>query len=216
VTTLEVMPVAQFPGRFNWGYDGTHLFAPAHQYGTPDDMRRFVDAAHAHGLAVILDVVYNHLGPSGNYLPQFSPYWFNPAHTTDWGEAINYDGPHSAGVREFVVANAAYWVDEFHLDGLRLDATQAIVDASPRHVLAELGDAVRRVARARGLAWPWIVNENESSTSGWCSRPTCPAGAPSTRSGTTTSTTPRASRSRGATRRTSATTAGGRASSSPR
>ncbi|HZF68911.1 MAG TPA: malto-oligosyltrehalose trehalohydrolase [Gemmatirosa sp.] len=161
VTTLEIMPIAQFPGRFNWGYDGTHLFAPAVQYGTPDDMRRFVDAAHAHGLAVILDVVYNHLGPSGNYLPQFSPYWFNPAHTTDWGDALNYDGPHAHGVREFVVSNGAYWVDEFHLDGLRLDATQAIVDESPRHVLAELGDAVRRVARAAGRTWTWIVNENE-------------------------------------------------------
>jgi maltooligosyltrehalose trehalohydrolase len=157
VTTLEVLPIAQFPGRFNWGYDGVGLYAPAHQYGTPDDVRRFVDRAHALGLAVILDVVYNHLGPDGNYLAQFGPY-FNPAHRTDWGDAINFDGTDSGGVREFFAANAGYWVDEFHLDGLRLDATHAIVDDSPRHVLAEIGERARAAAPGRQV---YLVNENE-------------------------------------------------------
>lgn len=161
VTTLEVLPVHAFPGRFGWGYDGVQLFAPSAQYGAPDDMRRFVDRAHALGLAVVLDVVYNHLGPDGNYAPQFSPYWFNPGHTTDWGAAINFDGPHSGPVRAFVAANGRYWVEEFRVDGLRLDATQAIVDASPVHVLAELGAAVRGAAAALGGRRTWIVNENE-------------------------------------------------------
>ncbi|GJG88182.1 malto-oligosyltrehalose trehalohydrolase [Gemmatimonadetes bacterium T265] len=161
VTTVEVMPVHQFPGRFGWGYDGVQLFAPASQYGTPDDMRRFVDRAHALGLAVVLDVVYNHLGPDGNYLPQFSPYYFNPAHHTDWGAAINFDGPHAGPVRAFYVANARYWVEEFRVDGLRLDATQAIVDDSLVHVLAEAGAAVRAAGEALGGRATWIVNENE-------------------------------------------------------
>jgi maltooligosyltrehalose trehalohydrolase len=161
LTTLEVMPVHAFPGRFGWGYDGVQLFAPSAQYGTPDDMRHFVDRAHALGLAVVLDVVYNHFGPDGNYLGQFSPYWFNPDHKTDWGDAINYDGAHSRPVRDFVVANGRYWVEEFRVDGLRLDATQAIVDDSPVHVLAELGAAVRAAAEAIGGRRTWIVNENE-------------------------------------------------------
>ena len=167
VTTLEIMPVAQFPGRFNWGYDGVDLFAPAHQYGAPDDMRRFVDRAHAAGLAVILDVVYNHLGPDGNYLAQFSPHYFTSTRPTEWGDALNFDGPHSAAVRELYVANAGYWIDEFHLDGLRLDATQAIVDASPRHVLADIGARVRGAGRGRRT---WVVNENEPQEA-WLLRP---------------------------------------------
>ncbi|MDF1504169.1 malto-oligosyltrehalose trehalohydrolase [Roseisolibacter sp. H3M3-2] len=158
VTTLEVLPVAQFPGRFNWGYDGVGLYAPAHQYGTPDDMRAFVDRAHALGLAVILDVVYNHLGPDGNYLAQYAREYFHPTRRTDWGEALNFDGPGSGPVREFFAANAAYWVDEFHLDGLRLDATHAIVDESPRHVLRDVGTRARAAGRGRRV---WIVNENE-------------------------------------------------------
>ncbi|GLC28079.1 malto-oligosyltrehalose trehalohydrolase [Roseisolibacter agri] len=158
VTTIEVMPVGQFPGRFNWGYDGVGLYAPAHQYGTPDDMRRFVDRAHATGLAVILDVVYNHLGPDGNYLGQFSPHYLTSAHHTDWGDALNFDAAHSGPVREYFVANAGYWIDEFHLDGLRLDATHAIVDTSSPHVLAELGQRARAAARGRPI---WIVSENE-------------------------------------------------------
>ncbi|HEY0777101.1 MAG TPA: malto-oligosyltrehalose trehalohydrolase [Gemmatirosa sp.] len=161
VTTLEVMPVHQFPGRFGWGYDGVQLFAPACQYGPPDAMRRFVDRAHALGLAVVLDVVYNHLGPDGNYLPRFSPHYFNPAHHTDWGDAINFDGDRAGPVRAFYVANARYWVEEFHIDGLRLDATQAILDTSPVHVLSEIGAAVRAAGDALGGRATWIVNENE-------------------------------------------------------
>lgn len=161
VTTVEVMPVHQFPGRWGWGYDGVQLFAPACQYGAPEDMRRFVDRAHALGLAVVLDVVYNHLGPDGNYLPQFSPHYFNPHHDTDWGAAINFDGEHAGPVRAFYAANARYWVDEFRVDGLRLDATQAIVDESPVHVLAEAGAGVRAAGKALGGRATWIVNENE-------------------------------------------------------
>jgi maltooligosyltrehalose trehalohydrolase len=142
VTAIELMPVADFPGNRNWGYDGVALFAPARCYGHPDDLRRLVDAAHAQGLAVFLDVVYNHLGPDGNYLGAYSPYYFTKRHHTPWGPAINFDGEHSRIVREFFIENALYWLHEFHFDGLRLDATHAIVDDSPRHFLAELSDRV--------------------------------------------------------------------------
>jgi maltooligosyltrehalose trehalohydrolase len=161
ITCLEVMPVAEFPGSFGWGYDGVDLFAPTRLYGTPDDFRRFVDTAHKNGLAVILDVVYNHLGPDGNYLKQFAPAYFTDKYKTEWGEAINYDGPNSGPVREFFAANAGYWVDEFHLDGLRLDATQNIYDDTPdpaRHVLTEIGRQARRAAGGRSII---LVNENE-------------------------------------------------------
>lgn len=161
ITCLEVMPVAEFPGRFGWGYDGVDLFAPTHLYGEPDDFRRFVDTAHRHGLAVILDVVYNHLGPDGNYLSQFAPAYFSDKHKTEWGEAINFDGPDSGPVREFFTANAAYWIDEFHLDGLRLDATQSIFDDAPKpadHILTQIGRSVRRAARGRQTI---VVAENE-------------------------------------------------------
>jgi maltooligosyltrehalose trehalohydrolase len=158
VTVLEIMPVAEFPGRFGWGYDGVDLYAPTRLYGQPDDMRRFVDQAHAAGLGVILDVVYNHLGPDGNYLGQFAPAYFTDRFQTDWGQAINFDGADAGPVREFFVQNAAYWIDEFHLDGLRLDATQSIFDRSPRHVLAEIGAAVRRAAAPRGAL---LIAENE-------------------------------------------------------
>jgi maltooligosyltrehalose trehalohydrolase len=158
VTVIEVMPVADFPGRFGWGYDGVNLFAPTRLYGRPDDFRTFVDRAHALGLGVILDVVYNHLGPDGNYLKQFADGYFSKGHTTEWGEAINYDGELSGPVREFFTANAAYWIDEFHLDGLRLDATQSIFDDSQRHVLVDVGDACRRAAGKRSVI---LVNENE-------------------------------------------------------
>jgi maltooligosyltrehalose trehalohydrolase len=158
ITMLELMPVAECPGRFNWGYDGVQLYAPYHVYGTPDDFKRFVDAAHGLGLAVILDVVYNHLGPDGNYLPHFSPHYFTDRHGNEWGEAIDFDGPHSQPVRDFFIGNACYWIREFHLDGLRLDATQAIHDASPLHVLAELSERARAVAQPRGI---FLVAENE-------------------------------------------------------
>ena len=160
ITCLEVMPVADFPGRFGWGYDGVNLFAPTRLYGDPDDFRRFVDAAHAAGLGVILDVVYNHLGPDGNYLKQFSPAYFTDKYKTEWGEAINFDGPDAGPVREYFAANAAYWIDEFHLDGLRLDATQNIYDDTTayRHILTEIGRRVREAARGRATI---VVNENE-------------------------------------------------------
>lgn len=159
VTMLEIMPIAEFPGKFGWGYDGVDWFAPAHIYGSPDDLRRFVDRAHGLGLGVILDVVYNHIGPNGNYLTQFSPSYFTHEHVTDWGDAINYDGPDAHGVRAFAIDNAAYWVQEFHFDGLRLDATQNIYDTSQRHVLAELSAAARLAAPERTLVF---VAENES------------------------------------------------------
>jgi maltooligosyltrehalose trehalohydrolase len=138
VTMIELLPVAECPGRWNWGYDGVHLFAPSHQYGDPEALKRFVDRAHALGIAVILDVVYNHLGPDGNYLRCFSPHYFSDKYRTDWGEALNFDGEHCVGTRDFIINNAKYWLREFHLDGFRLDATQSIFDASEPHVIAQL------------------------------------------------------------------------------
>jgi maltooligosyltrehalose trehalohydrolase len=152
------MPVAEFPGRFGWGYDGVDLFAPTRLYGMPDDFRAFVNAAHALGVGVILDVVYNHVGPDGNYLSKFSPYYFSEVKETDWGPAINYDNEHSGPVREFVLGNAGYWIEEYHLDGLRLDATQDIYDDSEEHIIRAIGDQVRKKARQRGTI---IVAENE-------------------------------------------------------
>jgi maltooligosyltrehalose trehalohydrolase len=150
ITVVELMPVAEFPGRFGWGYDGVDLWAPARVYGTPDDLRRLVDRAHALGLGVILDVVYNHLGPDGNYLKAFASDYFTDRHATEWGEALDFDGPRSGPVRELFVENAGYWIDELHFDGLRLDATQAIIDGSDDHLLAAI---VRRV-RVAGAARP--------------------------------------------------------------
>jgi maltooligosyltrehalose trehalohydrolase len=158
ITIVEVMPIAEFEGRFGWGYDGVDLFAPYHHYGTPDDFRRFVDAAHGAGLAVILDVVYNHLGPVGNYLRAFSTSYFTDRYENEWGDAINFDGPDAGPVRELFVSNAGYWIDEFHLDGLRLDATQQIFDASPEHVIAAIGRRAREAAGRRSIV---IVAENE-------------------------------------------------------
>ena len=158
VTVVEVMPVADFAGRFGWGYDGVDLYAPTRLYGNPDAMRAFVDEAHRLGLGVILDVVYNHLGPSGNYLPQFSARYFSDKYGTEWGEPFNYDGEDGGPVREFIVANAGYWIAEFHLDGLRLDATQSMHDASPEHVLAAIGREARRAAAPRSII---LVAENE-------------------------------------------------------
>ena len=143
VTAVELMPLGDFPGERNWGYDGVSLFAPARCYGPPGELRRLVDAAHAQGLGVFVDVVYNHLGPDGNYLGAFSPFYFDGRHQTPWGPAINFDGGQSRPVREFFIENALYWLHEFHIDGLRLDATHAIADDSPRHILAELSDRVR-------------------------------------------------------------------------
>lgn len=142
VTAIELMPVAQFPGGRNWGYDGVHLYAPQNTYGGPRGLKSLVDACHARSLAVVLDVVYNHLGPEGNYLAEFGPY-FTDRHRTGWGPAINFDGPESDAVRDFFVGNAVYWLSEFHIDALRLDATHAIFDESARPLLSELADAVR-------------------------------------------------------------------------
>jgi maltooligosyltrehalose trehalohydrolase len=158
ITCLEIMPVAEFPGRFGWGYDGVNLFAPTRLYGRPANFRRFVDRAHALGIAVILDVVYNHFGPDGNYLKLFSPAYFTDRHDNDWGEAINFDGLGSGPVREFFVANARCWIDEYHLDGLRLDATQAIFDQSEDHIIAAVARQVRSAGRGRVT---FVVGENE-------------------------------------------------------
>jgi maltooligosyltrehalose trehalohydrolase len=158
ITALEVMPVADFPGRFGWGYDGVDLFAPTRLYGTPDDLRAFVDAAHAAGIGVILDVVYNHFGPDGAYHREFSPQYYSDRYENEWGDPINFDGSGSAPVREFFIANAGYWVDEFHIDGLRLDATQQMFDASGVNVMAEITQRVRDAAKGRGTL---LIAENE-------------------------------------------------------
>lgn len=158
ITLIELMPVADFVGRFGWGYDGVDLYAPTRLYGEPDDFRRFIDSAHGHGLGVILDVVYNHFGPEGNYLREYAEDFFSSRHTSEWGESPNFDGPNNAPVREFFLANAAYWIDEFHLDGLRIDATQQIFDNSPEHILTAIADRVREAAGGRGV---YLVAENE-------------------------------------------------------
>lgn len=157
ITMLEVMPVNEWSGRYNWGYDGVCFYAPAHSYGTPDDLRRFVDRAHACGIAVILDVVYNHIGPAGNTLFAWSPHY---KHETagDWGDAFNFDGHRPEGMRELVIENAGYWISEFHLDGLRLDALQAIQDRSGDHVVAALCRRARAAAPDRRI---FIVGEDE-------------------------------------------------------
>ena len=155
ITTIEMMPVNDFPGRRGWSYDGVNLFAPCRLYGTPGELRAFIDRAHALGLAVILDVVYNHFGPAGNSQFTFAPEFRNTQLNGEWGDPLNFA---SRGVREFFATNAAYWIDEFHLDGLRFDATQAIVDEGPRHIVAELARAARAAAPGRRL---WLVGENE-------------------------------------------------------
>jgi maltooligosyltrehalose trehalohydrolase len=158
VTVLELMPIADFPGRFGWGYDGVNLFAPTRLYGTPDECRCFIDRAHGLGMGVMLDVVYNHIGPDGNVLPHFSPEYFIDRHSTDWGEAINYEDAHAGPVREYFLANAGYWIEEFHFDGLRIDATQNIYDSSADHILAAMARRVRQAARGRATL---LVGENE-------------------------------------------------------
>lgn len=173
ITVIEVMPVAEFPGRWNWGYDGVGLYAPAHVYGDPEALKRFVDAAHRLGLGVILDVVYNHLGPDGNYLPAYTHHYFTDRYPNEWGQAINFDGPESFGVRDFFIQNACYWVDEFHLDGLRLDAVHALHDEGPRHVLAELSQAARQAAGVRSIIViaeceaQWIHTIQSIDQGGW-------------------------------------------------
>ena len=169
VTALELMPVADFPGRRGWGYDGALPFAPDSRYGRPEHLKALVDACHARGLAVLLDVVYNHLGPEGNYLPRYAPAFLNPRHRTPWGDAINFDGPGAAVVRQFVIHNALYWLEEFHMDGLRLDAVHAIADESERHVLVELGHAVAAgPGRERHVH---LILENDRNEARFLARP---------------------------------------------
>jgi maltooligosyltrehalose trehalohydrolase len=141
ITHVELLPVNAVNGTWNWGYDGVDWYAVHHPYGGPDGLKRFVDACHARGLAVLLDVVYNHLGPSGNYLPKFGPY-LKPNGRNTWGDLVNLDGPHNAAVRRFIIENALMWLDDFHVDGLRIDAVHALKDESQVHVLTELASEV--------------------------------------------------------------------------
>jgi maltooligosyltrehalose trehalohydrolase len=144
ITAIEIMPIAQFPGHHNWGYDGVYPFAIHEAYGTTGELKQLVNAAHQHGIAVILDVVYNHLGPEGNYLPFFGPY-FTDKYMLYWGKAVNFEGPWCDGVRNYYIQNALMWLDEFHIDGLRLDAVHAIFDSSARHIMEELTEQVRQL-----------------------------------------------------------------------
>jgi maltooligosyltrehalose trehalohydrolase len=158
ITVVEVMPVADFPGKFGWGYDGVNMFAPTRLYGFPDDFRRFIDAAHGLNMGVILDVVYNHVGPDGNYLGEYSDFYVSKRYKNEWGDALNFDGENAAPVREFFASNAAYWIEEYQLDGLRLDATQQIFDESPQHVIALINEYARAAAGDRDII---LVAENE-------------------------------------------------------
>jgi 1,4-alpha-glucan branching enzyme/maltooligosyltrehalose trehalohydrolase len=160
VTAVELMPVANFAGRFGWGYDGVLPYAPHHAYGTPDDLKALVQQAHRLGLMVFLDVVYNHFGPDGNYLHAYAPDFFSKTKSSPWGAAINFDGPGSDTVREFFIQNAVYWVREYQFDGLRLDAVHAISDDSPRHVLQDLSERVRTATAGRHVH---LVLENEDN-----------------------------------------------------
>ena len=157
ISLVHLMPVGTFQGRFGWGYDTTLPFAPFAGYGTPADMRDFVDRAHALGIGVILDVVYNHVG-IGDCFGAFSPHYLSGRHTTEWGKTFNYDGENSGPVRDFVISNAAYWIRDFHIDGLRLDATQAMLDTSRRHIIADIASTVRQAAGERSV---YIVAENQ-------------------------------------------------------
>lgn len=163
ITAIELMPVAEFPGRRNWGYDGVYPFAPQSSYGGHHGLKRLVDACHAFGLAVILDVVYNHLGPEGNYLGDYGPY-FTDKYRTPWGSAINYDGPDSDAVRHYVISNALYWVTEYHIDGLRLDAIHGIFDCSAQHVLKDLASAVHAQAQLLGRQVAVIAESDLNDT----------------------------------------------------
>lgn len=159
ITAIELMPVAEFPGSRNWGYDGVDLYAPHSAYGGPDGLKRLVDACHHAGLAVVLDVVYNHVGPEGNYLAEFGPY-FTDHYRTPWGCAVNFDGPGSDGVRRFVIDNALYWLSEYHIDALRLDAIHSIYDFSPVHILAELAARFHEQAAQLGRL-AWLIGESD-------------------------------------------------------
>jgi 1,4-alpha-glucan branching enzyme/maltooligosyltrehalose trehalohydrolase len=164
ITALELMPLADFPGRFGWGYDGVLPFAPHAAYGTPDELKHFIQEAHRLGLMVFLDVVYNHFGPDGNYLAHYAPQFFSTTHASPWGAAINFDAEGSRTVRDFFIHNALYWVHEYRIDGLRLDAVHAIVDSGTPHILEELSQAVRQSTPARQVH---LVLENERNAYDW-------------------------------------------------
>jgi maltooligosyltrehalose trehalohydrolase len=159
ITAIELMPVAQFPGARNWGYDGVYPYAVQSTYGGPEELKRLVDAAHRAGLAVIMDCVYNHLGPEGNYLPDFMPC-FSHRYKSPWGEALNYDGPYSFGMRRYVIENALYWLCEYHIDALRLDAVHSILDFGAKHLLAELSERFHEEAAKLGRA-AFLIAESD-------------------------------------------------------
>ncbi|RQD77239.1 MAG: malto-oligosyltrehalose trehalohydrolase [Candidatus Syntrophonatronum acetioxidans] len=161
INTIELMPVTQTPGRWNWGYDGVNLFSVNHNYGTPEELKLLVDTCHQKGLSLILDVVYNHLGPEGNYLPRFGPY-FTCKHETPWGPAVNYDDRYSLHTREMVLENVRYWREKYHIDGLRLDAVHTIIDNSPVHILQEIGEQARKLADKEGRGY-WIIAESDEN-----------------------------------------------------
>jgi maltooligosyltrehalose trehalohydrolase len=158
VTLLEIMPVGEFPGGYGWGYDVVHHYAPTHLYGTPDDMRAFVDVAHGLNMGVILDVVYNHCASVGCFLQAYTSDYFTDRYKNDWGNAFNYDGSASRPVREYVLSNVEYWILEFHLDGFRLDATQSMFDSSSKHIIAEISERARAAAGERSVV---LIGENE-------------------------------------------------------
>ena len=160
VTAIELMPIADFPGSRNWGYDGVLLFAPDSSYGKPDDLKLLIDQCHTRGLMVFLDVVYNHFGPEGNYLGSYAPQFFSKVDHTPWGSAINYSGKDSRVVRDFFIHNALFWFEEYHIDGLRLDAVQSIIDKSSKHILTEIAENVRMISGSR---YRHLVLENEDN-----------------------------------------------------
>jgi malto-oligosyltrehalose trehalohydrolase len=168
VNTIELMPVADFPGERNWGYDGVLLFAPDSTYGRPEDLKALVQAAHLRGIAVLLDVVYNHFGPEGNYLRVYAPQFFTDRHRTPWGDGNNFDGAQNRAVRDFFIHNALFWLTEYHMDGLRLDAVHSVIDDSPRHILNELASVVRdSLGQQRHIH---LVLENDSNQAGYLRR----------------------------------------------
>lgn len=167
INVLELMPVCEFYGDFGWGYDGVNLFAPSHLYGTPDHFRSFVNKAHNVGIGVILDVVYNHLGPGCDFMKRFSPFYFTEKYKNEWGEAINFDGPGSDSVREYFITNAQYWIEEFHIDGYRIDATQQIFDNSDYNIIHEISDSVKNVSKDRKT---YLIGENENQNVGLINR----------------------------------------------
>jgi maltooligosyltrehalose trehalohydrolase len=169
ITAIELMPIAAFPGNRGWGYDGVLAFAPQGTYGTPAELKSLIDAAHQRGLAVMLDVVYNHFGPEGNWLHAYAPQFFTPRHRTPWGDAINFDGEHSRTVRDFFIHNALYWLEEYHFDGLRVDAVHAMADEGGIHFIRELS---RRVHSGPGrLREVYLVLENYANTAGFLGNP---------------------------------------------